>query len=262
MIQKGVELGADVVQYFPKNPKSYRPKKFSREALQKEAAKVADLNVQTVCHSPYVTNLSTPDPELRSLSIASIINDLEICDAYGTPHLVVHCGKHVGEGAERGKELMVQALDEVLRGFDGQTMILLENTAGQGTELGQQIDELIEIHSAVEQPERIGVCFDTCHAFAAGVLDFDNWDAFASAFTHEDFMSLVKVIHLNDSKVPFGQKRDRHELIGQGEIGSDYLTQFLMLEAVQTKPIVLETPVENEDQYADEMRTVRSWLEA
>lgn len=260
MIKKGVELGADIVQYFPKNPKSYRPKRFSREALQKEAAKVADLGIATVCHSPYVTNLSTPDPDLRELSINSIVNDLEICDAYGTPHLVVHCGKHVGEGEARGRELMVEAIDEVMRRFEGETMILLENTAGQGTELGREFDELLEIHSALEQPERVGVCFDTCHAFAAGLLNFDAWEAFVEAFTQPEFLRLVRVIHLNDSKTPFGARRDRHELLGQGEIGAERLAQFLRLEAVAPLPVVLETPVDEEEQYADEIRIARSWL--
>lgn len=260
MIRKGVALGADIVQYFPKNPKSYRPKKFDPEKLQKDAQKVADLGIETVCHSPYVTNLSTPDPELREISIASIVNDLEICDAYGTPHLVVHCGKHVGEGPERGTQLMVEAIDEVLRRFSGDTMILLENTAGQGTELGQQIEELVAIHSALEQPDRVGICFDTCHAFAAGLFNPEAWDEFVQAFSQPEFLGLVRVIHLNDSKVPFGGRKDRHELIGQGEIGPEALTRFLMLEAVADLPIVLETPVDEEDQYADEIKTVRSWL--
>src|SRR5690625_3020485 len=85
MHKRGVEVGADVVQYFPKNPKSFRPKKFDPDKLRKEAERVADLGIMTVCHSPYVTNLSTPKPELRETSIASIVNDLEIADAYRTP---------------------------------------------------------------------------------------------------------------------------------------------------------------------------------
>lgn len=260
MVRKGVALGADVVQYFPKNPKSYRPKPFNREELEREAAEVAGLGVVTVCHSPYVTNLSTPDPQLRELSISSIVNDLEIADAYGTPHLVVHCGKHVGEGTERGRQMMVEAIDEVLRRFTGRTMLLLENTAGQGTELGRTLDELLEIHAALEQPERVGFCFDTCHAFVSGVLDFDRWEAFVAAFTQPDFLSKVRVVHLNDSKAGFGARRDRHELVGRGEIGAERLARFLRLEAVADLPVVIETPVDEEEQYADEIRTARSWL--
>lgn len=259
MVRRGVELGADVVQYFPKNPKSFRPKRFDPETLQREAEETAGLGIETVCHSPYVTNLSTPDGELRETSIASIVNDLEIADAYNTPYLVVHCGKHVGEGIETGKRLMVEAIDEVMRRFEGRTMLLMENTAGQGTELGQTFEELAEIHAALEQPERVGVCFDTCHAFAAGVLDFDAWDEFVAAFTADWFLPLVRVIHLNDSKIPFGGRRDRHELLGRGEIG-DALGRFLRLEAVRNLPVVIETPVEDESQYADEIRIARAWL--
>lgn len=260
MIEKGADIGAEVVQYFPKNPKTYRPKQFDPEALQCEAAKVANLAVESVCHSPYVTNLSTPKEDLRALSIESIVNDLEIADAYSTPHLVVHCGKHVGEGVERGRQLMVEAVDEVMRRFQGDTMLLLENTAGQGSELGQQIDELCQIHSMLEQPERVGVCFDTCHAFAAGVLDFRAWERFVTDFTQPEFISLVRVIHLNDSKVPFGGRKDRHELLGQGEIGPDDLGSFLRIEALQGRPVVIETPVDVEEQYADEIQKAKAWL--
>src|SRR5690606_23601767 len=140
------------------------------------AAKDAD--VQTVCHSPYVTNLSTPDDGLRATSVASIVNDLEIADAYGTDFLVVHCGKHVGEGSARGIELMADSVNRVLDQFAGETMFLMENTAGQGTELGRTIEEILEIHGKIEQKDRVGVCFDTCHGFAAGLLDFENWDVF------------------------------------------------------------------------------------
>lgn len=258
MIARGDELGAQVVQYFPKNPKSYRPKKFDPADLQKQAEKASEYDIETVCHSPYVTNLSTSDPKLRGVSIESIVNDLEIADAYGTRYLVVHCGKHVGQGPEKGVELMVEAVDDVMRRFDGATMLLLENTAGQGSELGQEIAALSEIHSRLEQPERVGICFDTCHAFAAGVLDYDEWEAFETAFTHPDFLSLVRVIHLNDSKVPFGERKDRHELLGQGEIGAERLARFLNL--APDLPVVIETPVDDESQYADEIATARSWL--
>src|SRR5690606_13641556 len=170
MVERALEVGAEVVQYFPKNPKGYRRKAFDREEYQRLAQVAHDADVRSVCHSPYVTNLSTPDDELRAISVASIINDLEIADAYGTDYLVVHCGKHVGEGRERGIELMVDSINRVLEAFAGETMFLLENTAGQGTELGSELEEIAAIRERIEQKERVGVCFDTCHAFAAGIL--------------------------------------------------------------------------------------------
>ena len=155
------------------------------------------------------------------MSIDSIVNDLEIAHHYGTRYLVVHCGKHVGEGEEEGKRLMIDAVNEVLDRFDGDTLLCLENTVGAGTELGWRVEELLEIFDGIEAKEKAGFCFDTCHAFAAGWLDFDNFEAFVDSFTQPDYLSRLAVIHLNDSKIPFDGRRDRHELLGKGEIGSE-----------------------------------------
>lgn len=259
MIDRALEVGADVVQYFPKNPKSYRPKVFNAEEYRALAQAATKADIRSVCHSPYVTNLSTPDPELWEISIASIVNDLEIADAYGTDYLVVHCGKHVGEGPERGKQLMVDAVNRVLERFRGKTMFLMENTAGQGSELGQTFEELLNIYERIEDKERVGVCFDTCHAFASGILDFNDWDGFLKLFCDEAFFPLVKVIHLNDSKNPKGSRRDRHELLGRGEIGAENLRLFLTEPRFRHLPVIIETPVEDELEYADEIKKAREW---
>ena len=259
MIDTAKEVGAGVVQYFPKNPKSYQPKAFDRDEYRRLAQVAREAGIPSVCHSPYVTNLSTPDESLRRISIESIVNDLEIADAYGTGHLVVHCGKHVGEGRERGIELMADSINRVLERFEGETMFLMENTAGQGTELGQTIEEILEIYGKIEQKERVGVCFDTCHGFAAGLLDFDRWDEFLTVFCDDAFFPLVKVIHLNDSKTPFGARRDRHELLGRGAIGPENLSRFLREERFRGLPVIIETPVDDELEYADEIRKAREY---
>lgn len=260
MVNRAKELGADAVQYFPKNPKSYRIKEFNREEYERLAVAAQEADVVSVCHSPYVTNLSTPDPKLRAVSVASIVNDLEIADAYGTKYLVVHCGKHVGEGEEKGVELMVDSVNKVLDKFQGETLFLMENTAGQGSELGRSIDEILRIYERIEQKERVGVCFDTCHAFASGWLDFDAWDDFIADFTADEFFPLVRVIHLNDSKIPFGGRRDRHELLGQGEIGAENLRRFLREPKLQGLPVIIETPVDDEMEYASEIAIAKEWV--
>lgn len=262
MIDTAKEVGADVVQYFPKNPKSYRLKAFDPDAYRKLSLAAKEAGIPSVCHSPYVTNLSTPDDGLRQTSVDSIVNDLEIADAYGTDHLVVHCGKHVGEGKERGIRLMADSINRVLERFDGETMFLMENTAGQGTELGQTIEEILEIYGQIEQKERVGVCFDTCHAFASGLLDFDKWDDFLNTFCSDEFLPLVRVIHLNDSKTPFGARRDRHELLGEGEIGPDRLAMFLREPRLSGLPVVIETPVDDELEYAGEIKKAKAFAGA
>src|SRR5690606_11730424 len=259
MVDRALEVGADVVQYFPKNPKSYRPKKFDPDEYRKLAEAAVKADIRSVCHSPYVTNLSTPDPSLWEISIASIVNDLEIADAFGTDYLVVHCGKHVGEGRERGEQLMADAINRVLEQFDGKPMFLMQNTAGQGSELGQTIQELLSIDQRIEDKSRVGGCFDTCRGFAAGLLDFDDRGRFAAEFFDDAFLLLVVVMHLNDSKAPKGARRDRHELLGQGEIGVEHLRRFLAEPRSRHLPGIIETPVADELDYADEIRKAREW---
>jgi deoxyribonuclease-4 len=260
MLRLGEELGAEIVQYFPKNPRSYRLKVFDPSQLQEEYEQTKELDIVTVAHSPYVTNLSTGDPELREITVASIVNDLEIADAYRSPGLVIHCGKHVGQGEQRGLELMVDALDEIMQRYEGSTRILLENTAGQGSELGRTIDDLLEIHDRLASSDRVGFCFDTCHAFAAGVLDFERWDEVKGELTREEFRSKVELVHLNDSMMSFGDKKDRHQLLGQGKIGSDDLGRFLASDIFPEVGVVIETPVEKERDYAEEIAIARQWV--
>jgi deoxyribonuclease-4 len=260
MLKRAKDLDADVVQYFPKNPKTFRVRVFDRDAFHKEHESTQDLGIITVSHSPYVTNLATPGTNLREVSIASIANDLEIAEAYGTPYLVVHCGKHVGEGTERGLLLMKEIVDEVLTRYTGSVQLLLENTAGQGSELGRTTDELLSIHESIDARDRVGFCFDTCHAYAAGLLDFSRWDEVCTELGRSEFRDKVKVIHLNDSKAPFNTNKDRHELLGQGEIGSEAIGKFLTSGLFNEVPIVIETPVDEEQEYAGEIAKARQWV--
>jgi deoxyribonuclease-4 len=257
MIERAVELGADAVQYFPKNPKSYQVKQFSPEKLTEEALSVKDQGVVTVCHSPYVTNLSTPDDNLHQKTVDSLVNDLQIAEAYQTPYVVVHCGKHVGQGVEVGIRIMIETINRILQGYQGPALLLLENTAGQGSELGQALEELCLIRSGVENPDRVGFCFDTCHAFAAGLADLKQWDKVAE---FKEFWDHTPVVHLNDCKYTYGSHKDRHELLGKGNIGEENFKAFLTSSPIQSRWIIIESPVEQETDYAQEISLVKKWI--
>lgn len=257
-VESAGKLGADAFQYFPKNPKSYRIKPVDLEAWSKDAEAARRAGVVTVGHSAYVTNLSTADPQLRETTIASIVNELEICEAFGTPWLVVHCGKHLGEGEEAGMRRMVEAVDEVMARYRGSCRLLLENTAGQGSEIGRTVDELLAIHEALESRDRVGFCLDSCHAFASGLLRPGEFGRFVEEVTRPEFAERLDVIHLNDSKGGPGDHLDRHALLGQGQMG-ELLRELLQHPFFQRRPIIIETPVEREEQYADEIRLARTW---
>lgn len=252
--KKAEELGAKSFQVFTKNPRALRSKKVDVADAEQGVLFCKEHDITVVCHTPYITNLSTPKDDLWKATIRSIREDLDIAEAYGAIGAVVHCGKHVGEGEEYGKARMVETLDNILEDYEGKTLLLLENTAGQGTELGLTIKELVEIRSRSKYPEKIGFCFDTCHGFAAGIWSESNFGEFIAEWKQSGYLDAVKVIHFNDSKVPFGSRKDRHEKIGKGEIGSEPLTLFLQSPDLQDIPFVLETPVQDEIEYADEIQ--------
>ncbi|WP_246258415.1 deoxyribonuclease IV [Kroppenstedtia pulmonis] len=247
------ELGAGSFQVFTKNPRGLRPKKLNVEDAEKGVEFCREHQLKVVAHTPYITNLSTPKEDLHEVTVRSIKEDLHIAEAYGAVGAVVHCGKHVGEGVKYGTRRMVETLNEILAEYEGKTRLLLENTAGQGTELGLDIKDLVQIREATDYPEKIGFCFDTCHAFAAGSWNGDTFDELIALMEETGYIKDLVAIHFNDSKVPFGSRKDRHEKIGQGEIGAVALSKFLRCSQLEGLPVVLETPVKDESEYEEEI---------
>lgn len=258
--EKALELGAETFQIFTKNPRGLKPKKVDVVDAEAGVEFCKEHGMTVVCHTPYITNLSTPDTGLHEATIRSIIEDLKITEAYGAIGAVVHCGKHVGEGEEYGIKRMVETLDKILEEYNGPVQLLLENTAGQGSELGLDPQTLMDIRSQTKFPEKIGFCFDTCHAFAAGQWNEDTFEEFIKRSDQVGYLDHIKVIHFNDSKVPFNSRKDRHAKIGQGEIGSKALQKFLQCEKLKEVPFILETPVEEEEEYKEEILYLRELI--
>jgi deoxyribonuclease IV len=148
----------------------------------------------------------------------------------------------------------VETLNQILVDYEGSTKLLLENTAGQGTELGLTIEELVEIRQATDDPEKIGFCFDTCHGFAAGIWQMETFPSLLQTMTECEYLHHLVVIHFNDSKVPYQSRKDRHEKIGKGKIGAEALALFLRVPLLAGMPVILETPVEDESEYAEEIK--------
>ncbi|SMO48963.1 deoxyribonuclease IV [Melghirimyces algeriensis] len=255
--RRAKELGADAFQIFTKNPRALRPKKINVPDAEKGVQFLRENGITLVTHTPYITNLSTPKSDLHEVTVRSIKEDLHIADTYGAVGAVVHCGKHVGEGVEAGTRRMIETLNEILSDYDGDCKLLLENTAGQGSELGLTIEDLVTIREATDYPEKIGFCFDTCHGFAAGAWMEDTFDQLVQVMEETGYIQSLVAIHFNDSKVPYNSRKDRHEKIGKGEIGASALAKFLRCEMFEGLPIVLETPVEQEEEYAEEIRYLR-----
>ena len=178
-------------------------------------------------------------------SIPGMVDELERAELLSLAGVVLHPGSHVGEGEEKGIAQIVKSLNAVLKSTMGfRTLVLLETTAGQGTNLGYRFEHLADIINGVREPERIGVCLDTCHVFAAGYPVHERKGFLKTVREFDSIIGLprLRAIHLNDSKKPFDSRRDRHEHIGEGEMGLEPFRFFVNEKRFRKIPMVLETP--------------------
>jgi deoxyribonuclease-4 len=197
-------------------------------------------------HDSYLINLASPKPETAEKSVAAFAAELQRCAELGIPYLVSHPGSHLGEGIEAGIATLAATLDRAFALADtgDQVMVLLETTAGQGTGLGASFAELADIITASRQSNNLGVCYDTCHTFAAGydIRTPGSYAATMAAFDRLIGLDRLKFFHLNDSKKGLGSRVDRHEQIGQGAIGIEGFRNLVNDPRFAAHPMVLETP--------------------
>jgi deoxyribonuclease-4 len=225
---------------------------------------VADL-VKPIVHASYLINMSAIEAIKLERSRSAFNAELQRSEALGAHGVVLHPGSHLGAGEEEGVRAVAESLDVVFEESDTKTVrVLLENTAGQGTNLGWRLEHLADIKNAMKAAnrERIGVCFDTCHAFAAG-YDLVSDKAWAATWRRVDEtigFGAIEAIHLNDSKQPFDSRRDRHASLGKGELGPAPFQRFAKEARFRSIPMVLETP-SGMDGWAEEIAMMLAWAE-
>ncbi|MEX1029522.1 MAG: deoxyribonuclease IV [Paenibacillaceae bacterium] len=246
-------FGCGAFQYFPKNPRSLTVKSFDKADATKCKEFCIAHHLQSISHTPYPVNLATEHSELRKATMMSLLNDLTIADACGSIGVVVHYGKYSGDDPLQGYRNVIQLLNDVLQEWRGNAMILIEN---QAAGMGTTIEELVQIRALVEQPEYIGFCLDTCHAFAGGLWNGANWEQVERIGKELDYWAHLKTIHLNDSKYPYGSNKDFHANIGRGFIGEMYFREFLHSPYISHLPIILETPTLSSFPISQEIRYV------
>lgn len=245
-VDRAADLGCESYQVFVKSPNQWRAKALDQSDVDAFKAGRAAAPMPVVAHAAYLINLASPKEDVVEKSKAGLLDELLRCTAYGLDGLVLHPGAHLGDGLDAGIERIARALDEVFA--DGQsvtTKLLLENTAGQGSTIGAEFEELARIIALLDEPDRVGVCFDSCHAYAAG-YDVSTDDGYASTF--EKFGEALGheclcCVHLNDSKFPLGSRKDRHESVGDGLIGVGFFERIVNDASLENVPLVLETPL-------------------
>jgi deoxyribonuclease-4 len=242
----GRAAGCSVVQLFLKNQLQWRARPYVPEEISEFKAAWRATGMRVVfAHATYLINLAAPDPAEWRRAVNAFHDELERAEALGLPFVIIHPGSHRGAGLEAGIGRIALALDELAartRGY--RVMVLLENTAGGGATIGKSFEELAAIMQRLEAPERVGVCLDTCHLFAAGydIRTRAGYQAAMRECARHVGLGRVRAFHLNDARAPLGSGLDRHEKIGRGHLGVEAFRWLLNDRRFSRIPMALETP--------------------
>jgi len=239
------ELGMDCVQIFTKNNNQWRAKPLTDDDINRFREALEETGIQQpVAHDSYLINLASPDDALWQKSQDAFVVELERAEALGLIGVVMHPGSFVKSSEEEGLARIVQAIDTVHQKTEGfQTQILLETTAGQGTNLGHRFEQLAYIIDETAESDRLGVCVDTCHIFAAGYAIGTPQEYRRTMKEFDDLIGIdrIRAFHLNDSKKEFGSRVDRHDHIGEGHLGLEPFRNLLNDRRFAKTPMCLET---------------------
>lgn len=259
-IREAHKIGANTMQFFTRNPRGSKAKALDPADLSEYARLVNEFGFgPVVAHAPYTLNLASQNPETFDFARQTLTEDLARMHEAGVPYIAVHPGSHLGAGIDAGIERIIQALDSALQ--DGcDTMLLLETMAGVGTEVGFEFGQIRRIIDGCRFPERVGVCMDSCHIFAAGYDLVNGLDGVLEQFDSEVGLERLRAFHLNDSKFPLGSRRDRHANLGEGVIGIEALKRLVLHPLLSNVPFLLETPGDIR-QYEKEIHMLKSWVE-
>lgn len=255
MGREALGIGANTFAFFTRNPRGGKAKEMDPE----DAASLLDLMREhsfgtLVAHAPYTLNCCAAEDRVREFAHLCMQEDLARMEYTPGQYYNFHPGSHVGQGTETGIEKTAEILNSILT--DSQTTtVLIETMAGQGSEIGSTFEQIRELIDRVACREKIGVCLDTCHVFAAG-YDIRDADTVLTEFDSKVGLSRLRAVHVNDSMQPLGSHRDRHARIGEGEIGLEAVRRFVHHPVIRELPLILETPNELEG-YAEEIRILK-----
>jgi len=266
-VDRAIERNCNTFQLFTRNPRGWKFKDLEKDKVEKFLLKVEESNINPVIdHMPYLPNLASPKNDVYNKSIMTLCAEVKRCEVLKIPYLVLHLGSHLGVGKKEGRERLTDALEKALDLKVDGLMLLLENMAGAKNSMGSTFPDISEIIDDLKGNQtRIGMCFDTCHAFAAG-YDLRTYETVEDTMKKlDDVIGIerLKVVHLNDSKGDLGCGLDRHEHIGVGKIGEEGFKHLLRHPVIKDKPLILETPIDKKgDDFRDLERTSKLYKEA
>lgn len=257
--EEAVEINANTFQFFTRNPRGGKAKALDDKDVVglKKIMSEKDFGL-LLAHAPYTLNMCSAKPETREFARMIFKDDLKRLEELPCELYNFHPGSHTGQGVEKGIEWIVEILNDEMWA-EQKTTVLLETMSGKGTEIGRSFEELKMIIDQVKLKEKMGVCLDTCHVYSGGYDVVGNLDGVLEEFDRVIGLGYLKCIHLNDSMMPFGSNKDRHEKIGFGTLGVEAFKHIVTHPLLKSLPFFLETPQEDIRDYQKEIDLLRSF---
>jgi deoxyribonuclease IV len=263
--QNGRALSCTAIQLFTKNQRQWSAPPLADAEIADYFAALSDSGIRcVVAHDTYLINMASPDPAMRMKSTDAFIDEIRRADALKLEAINFHPGSHLGAGETQGIAWLAESLNQAAEETAGSSVrLLIENTSGQGTNLGSTFEQIRDMLASFRDKKRFGVCLDTCHLFSAG-YDLTTEKAYADTFKKFDAiigMAAIGCIHMNDSKQPFGSHKDRHDNIGKGFIGKKCFAMIMRDKRLENVPKILETPG-GDEWYAKDLKVLRTLAKA
>lgn len=257
MAKETLQINGNTFQFFTRNPRGGQAKEINEDDVKKflEIAKENNF-AKILAHAPYTINVCSADENTRRFGIDTMKDDMRRMEYTPNNMYNFHPGSHVNQGVEKGIELIIDALNEILT-EEQTTTVLLETMAGKGSEVGRTFEELKTIIDGVKLNHKLGVCLDTCHVYDAGYDIVNDLDGVLNQFDEVIGLERLRAIHLNDSKNPFANHKDRHEKIGEGSLGLEAFERIINHPKLKDLPFFLETPQEDLAGYGREIEILK-----
>jgi len=264
VVEKAEIRGCETIQFFSRNPRGWKYDVLHPDEVNTFRASVRSSRLFPIfLHLPYLPNIASRHSEFYNRSIDSIVIDLRRAEQLGAPYLIIHIGHRMESSEEEAVEAVAWAVNQAFARARNSTSLLLENTAGQGTEIGYEFGQIKKIIERVKAQDKIGICLDIAHAFEAG-YDFSNKGGIEKAMESFDRtigLNRLHLLHLNDSKTPLGSRKDRHWHIGEGHIGLEGFRYLVNHPRLKHLPGIMETPRKDTIEDLKNMKVIRSLVD-
>jgi deoxyribonuclease-4 len=264
IVERAEARGCETIQFFSRNPRGWRYSPLNKKEVEAFRSSIQSSHLSPVfLHMPYLPNIASSESKFYKRSIHSIATDLQRAEHLGAHYLIIHIGHRLEASEDRATEAVSQGIDQAFEKAKNGVILLVENTAGQGTEIGYTFDQIKKIIDGVSDHERVGVCLDTAHSFEAG-YDLSNRDGVErtlEAFDQALGLKRLHLLHLNDSKTPLGSRKDRHWHIGEGYIGREGFRCLVNHPLLNHLPGIMETPRKDTVEDLKNMRVIRGLVD-